>query len=458
MQGTVRTSQTDWTSAEGCNGLCCEGESNRFDEFSLVFNVNAAMMRGQSGHDVLPFQFSADEVFGAVKLNASLRTDLADPGNQALRKRQRHPALAVEIGIESEAGRKMTESRPESVPEDTRKAGFMFGHREAAAGLAEVIIIQESIAGPPQRTKVRAAVPKNPGLPNVIEALHGCVSAGLFRGDEEKMDPEKQMKPDDLGEAVAIPASSRGGHLVVHLGDSGKPHNLPGINQMTAERDRSLITDLAGRSGLSGDVDGVDGVEAGDSRKTAEMTGPDQVGLLKVAHLTGRDVGIGRSAGRSPNLDFFGLAGPSQDLLDGRDGRQPTRPAPMKLEMDRLGANAGESRPPSFVGPQFVAKSQDLADNRLSSPVPEMLGRATPILQPFQTEGFITADPLGQPEAASLDFAQNLFKTNSFVEKTDRLAAPFIFEGALHRPDLLPFGMGKSLGDAKSVCDVLTVF
>jgi hypothetical protein len=458
MQGTVRTSQTDWTSAEGCNGLCGEGERNRFDEFSLVFNENAAMMRGQSGHDVLPFQFSADEVFGAVKLNASLRTDLADPGNQALRKRQRHPALAVEIGIESEAGRKMTEGRPESVPEDTRKAGFMLGHREAAAGLAEVIIIQESIAGPPQHTKVRAAVPKNPGLPNVIEALHGCVSAGLFRGDEEKMDPEKQMEPDDLGEAVAIPASSRGGHLVVHLGELRQAHKTPGINEMDEQGDRALVPELMGRGRLAHGIDGVEGIEAGDPTRASQMTGSNQVGLLQIAHLPGWDIGIERSAGWSPNLDFFGLAGPSQDLLDGRDGRQPTRPAPMKLEMDRLGANAGESRPPSFVGHQFVAKSQDLADNGLWSPVPEMLGRATPILQPFQTEGFITADPLGQPEAASLDFAQNLFKTNSFVEKTDRLAAPFIFEGALHRPDLLPFGMGKSLGDAKSVCDVLTVF
>ena len=33
---------------------------------------------------------------------------------------------------------------------------------------------------------------------------------------------------------------------------------------------------------------------------------------------------------------------------------------------------------------------------------------------------------------------------------------PSIFEVALHRPVLLPFGMGMSLGDAKSVCDVLT--
>jgi hypothetical protein len=321
-----------------------------------------------------------------------------------------------------------------------------------------VIIIEESGAGLPQRSEVWAAVPKNPGLPGVIEALRSCIPAWLFRGDEEKVDPEKQMKPDDLGEAITITSSSRRGHLVVHLGGLRQAHKTPGINEMSEQGDRSFVPELMGRSRLSSDIDGMEGIEPGETTRASQMTGANQVGLLQIAHLPDPEVGIGRAAGRTSNLNSFCLAGRAQDLLDGRDGRQPTRPARVKLKMDRFGADAGESRPSGLVGRQFVAKSENFADNRLSSPVPDMFGGATPIPKPFQTEGFITADPLGRPKAASLDVAEDLFKPNSFVAKTDRLAAPFIFEVALHRPALLPFGMGRSLGDAKSVCDVLTVF
>jgi hypothetical protein len=85
-----------------------------------------------------------------------------------------------------------------------------------------------------------------------------------------------------------------------------------------------------------------------------------------------------------------------------------------------------------------------------------MLRGSTSVPKPVQTEGFITADPLGQPETSSLDFVENLLETDAFTEKPNRPAPPFIFEVDLHRPALLPFGIIKSLGDAKSVCDVLT--
>ena len=74
------------------------------------------MMRGQRGHDVLPFQLSADEVFGAIELDATIGIDLTDPGNQALGNRQRKAALTVEIGIESKTDRQVTESRSRRTP------------------------------------------------------------------------------------------------------------------------------------------------------------------------------------------------------------------------------------------------------------------------------------------------------------------------------------------------------
>jgi len=421
-----------------------------------MFYKDAAMMRGQRGHDILPFQPSADKVLGAVELDAAVGIDLADPGNQAFGDRQRQPAFAVEIGIESKIGWQVTESRLESVSEGAREASSVLVRSEAPAGFTEVIIIQESIAGPPQRPQVWAAMPKNPGLPGVIEALHDGVPTGLFRGDEEKVDPEKQMKPDDLGEAPTIAPSSGGGHLVVHLGDLGQAHKTPRINQMREQGECPFVPKLVDGSRLTGNIDGVEGIESGKTTRASQMTWPDQVGLLEIAHLMSWNIGIGWSVGTTFGLGPFCLAGPGQDLLDGRDGRQPTCPALVELKMNRLGPDAGESRPAALVGHQFVAKSQDLADHRLLSPARDMFGGSTPVPEPFRAEGFIATDPLGQPEAASLDFAEDLFKPNSFVEKPDRPAALFILEVALHRPALLPVGMGRSLGDAKSVCDVLT--
>ena len=185
---------------------------------------------------------------------------------------------------------------------------------------------------------------KNPGLPDRIEAFDSGVAAWFLRRNESKMDAQQEVKTDKLGKTVAIPSSSRRGHLVIHLGDPGKPHNSPGINQMTTKRDRSLVTELTGRCGLAGDIKGVDGVEAGDPFGASKMMGPDQVGLLKVSHLTSRDIGIGRSAGSTPNFDLLCLAGSGQDLLDGRDSGEPTYSSSMNLEMDRFGAGCQAAR------------------------------------------------------------------------------------------------------------------
>jgi hypothetical protein len=225
---------------------------------------------------------------------------------------------------------------------------------------------------------------------------------------------------------------------------------------MSEQRERSLVPELMSRNGLAGDIDGVEGIEPGDTAGASQMAGADQVGLLEVSHFPGSDVGIWRSARRLSGLDLFGSPGPGQDLLDRRDGGEATNALLIELMMDGLDADAGESRPAGLVGRPFVSKIQDFLDDRHSRPVPDMLRGPTSVPKPVQTEGFITADPLGQPETSSLDFVENLLETDAFTEKPNRPAPPFIFEVDLHRPALLPFGIIKSLGDAKSVCDVLT--
>jgi len=88
----------------------------------------------------------------------------------------------------------------------------MGGHGETPAGLPDMIILEESIAATPNGPKSGAAVPQDPYLPSVVEALHGRVTAWLPLRNEDKMDAQEKMQPDDLGEAVAIAAASRSCH------------------------------------------------------------------------------------------------------------------------------------------------------------------------------------------------------------------------------------------------------
>jgi hypothetical protein len=101
------------------------------------------------------------------------------------------------------------------------------------------------------------------------------------------MNAQEEIKVDDLGEAVAIPPSSRRGHLVVHLGGPGQPHNTPGIKEMSEQREHSLVPELMGRNCLAGNIDGVERIEQGDTARASQMAGADQVNLLEVPPFSG---------------------------------------------------------------------------------------------------------------------------------------------------------------------------
>jgi hypothetical protein len=350
----------------------------------------------------------------------------------------------------------MAEGRPETITKNSGEAGAVFGDGEASTGLLGVVVAKEAVTGPPHGPQVRAAVEEDTLLPKTVEALHGGIAAGLPRRDEDQVDAQQEMKPDGLREAVAIPPSSGGGHLVVHLGDPGQSHNTPGINEMAAERDGLLIGQLAGRGCLADDIDAVEGIEASDASRSPQVSGPDQVGLLEIAQAASSDAGIGGSSGQTMPFDLFRSSGPGQDLFDGRDGGNVPITPSLELEVDGLGADAGERGPAALVGRQLVAQSQDRADKPLSRFVPDMFGGPASVLKPGHAESFIAASPLGEPEAPPLDLAKHLSKTNSVFKKLNCPGSPFIFAFVLHRPILLPFEMGKSLGDVKSVCDVLT--
>ena len=333
----VRTSQTVWRSAEGFGDLSRKGERKCLDDPPLILDENSTVVRRERRHDVLSFQFPADELFGAVELDTTVGIDLANPRDQAFCNRKGRMTPGVKVRIDSKADGQMTESRPKLISKDPGKSRSMVGHGETPAGLPDVIILEESIAATPDGPKIGAAVPQDPYLPSVVEALHGRVAAWLPLRNEDKMDAEEKMQPDDPGEAVAIAAASRRRHLVVHLSDSGKSHRSPRINEMAAERDRLLIEELMSRDRLADDIDGVEGIEPSDSPGSSQIAGTDQVGLLEITHLSGSNVWIGRPTGSTLDLDLFRLAGPGQDLFNGRDDREMTNTPVMELMMNRLG-------------------------------------------------------------------------------------------------------------------------
>ncbi len=446
MLATVRTSICK-CSDKRVDNFSFEGERDRFDESGLILDEDSPVMRGDCGHDVLSFQFAADEVFGAVELDAAVGIDLTDKRDTAFSDRESQVTVGVDVLIKSEAVREMAEGRPEPLAEHPGEPGPMLRQGETSTGLPDVVVTKEVPACSAQGAQIGAGMNKDAFLPEAVKAFHGSVATGLSRGDEEKVDAQEEVEPDDLGEAVGIAASSRGGHLIVHLGDSGQSHKVPGINKMATEGDGLFIRELVGRSCLSDDIDRLEGVEAGDSPGAPQEAGADHVGLLEVAHFTSWDIGIGRPAGRTSRLNFFGLAGPGQDLLDGRDGGKLADTPSLELEMDRLGADAGKSRPPGLMGHEFVAESQDLTNERPTSSIPDMFRGTALITKARRPMLSISSQPLGKPEATPLDPPKNVIEANSGFVKLNGLGSGLILVPVVHRFCLLSSGLGRSLSD-----------
>jgi len=446
MLGTVRTSICKY-SDEGIDNRSCEWEGDRLDELPLALDEDPPVMRGERGRDVLPFQFSADEIFGAVELDAAVTVDLAGERHTALSDGKNQVTAGIDVGIERESVRERAEGRPDPIAKDSREPGPVVGEGEASAGLLDVVVAKEAVTRPAQHPQIGTAVKKDAFLLEAVKAFHRGVASRLSRRDEEKVDAQQKMEPDDLGEAVTIPPSSRRGHLVVHLRDPGQPHKAAGINEMATERDRLLIGELAGRGCLPDDIDGVERIEAGDAPRPPQVSGSDQVGLLEVAHPASSDVEIWGAAGKALALDIFRFAGPGQNLFDGRDGGKPTDAPSLELEMDRLGADAGESRPSALMDRQLVAKRQDLTDERLSSPIADMLRGTTLITKSGKPMFSISSEPFGKPEATPTYRPKNIIEADSSFVKLNGLVSDLIIVPAAHRLRLLPNGLGRSLSD-----------
>jgi hypothetical protein len=118
--------------------------------------------------------------------------------------------------------------------------------------------------------------------------------------------------------------------------------------------------------------------------------------------------------------------------------------------MDRLGADAGESRSAGLMGRQFVAESQDLADERLSSSIPDMSRSSALVPKTVEAKGLISANPLRQPPSASTDCLQRPAESTCLLIDSNRFETDLIFPAFFHRHRLLPNDLGRSLGDIQN--------
>jgi hypothetical protein len=161
MLETVRTSYTILRLAEGINNSSCERERERLDEVPLMLDEDPPVMGRERGHNVLPFQLSADEIGSAVELDRAVNIDLADERHSALGDGKSQATVGIRVGFEREAVREMAENRPSLIAEDSGEPGSMIGEVEASAGLLEVVVAKKEGTCPPQRPKIGTEVEKD---------------------------------------------------------------------------------------------------------------------------------------------------------------------------------------------------------------------------------------------------------------------------------------------------------
>ena len=119
----------------------------------------------------------------------------------------------------------------------------------------------------------------------------------------------------------------------------------------------------------------------------------------------------------------------------------------LELEMDRLGADAGESRPAALMGHQLVAESQDFTDERLSGPIADMLRGTALITKSCKPMFSISSEPFCKPEATPVYRPENIIEADSGFVKLNGLVSDLIFVPVAHRLSLLPIRLGRSLSD-----------
>lgn len=402
------------------------------------------------GDNILPFELSSNEIGRAVELDPAVRVDFSDKRDLSPCNGEGKVALGILEGVECKPSRQVPEGVPATISEYSREASAVLLLRKASVGLLIVIVSQKALARSLKGRKGRAFMPSEyPLLPESIKTLDGSVSSWLSLWDEHHMDAQKQVESDNLGDAVRVTPASCGSHFIVQLGGCRNSQRFPGVDQVSAQRDRLFIRILARRGCVASHINGVEGIESGNAVRASEVSGTHEVCLMEVSHILCFAIRVWLGVVLSFRLISFRLSMTGETSLNGRDGRNPTNSSLLKLPMDNFCTNAGEGRTIGLVRLQLVADGEEFLDHMRWSLSPEPFWNTGAVFKPFKAVFVIPPEPLEEPAFAPLHQLKNLIKANMFMIKLYRLTAFLIFILILHRLLLLPNIFGRSLGDLK---------
>lgn len=185
----------------------------------ILFNDEFLSMSENSSNNILAFKFFSDKVGEPIDFDSTFGADFSNKRYFAFCYRKADMASGISVFLKTEAVRYMSERFPESVSESSRQSCAIVFCLKPSVGLAIVTIFKKPMTGSPERLHVRTVMPlKYPCLPQSIETLNCCVSAGFCRRNKNHMNAEEQMQSENLGDTV--PAAN-------HLWRGIKPKELP---------------------------------------------------------------------------------------------------------------------------------------------------------------------------------------------------------------------------------------
>jgi hypothetical protein len=437
----------------------------RFNNLLVLFDDEFSSMGINRSNKILAFKASSNEIGEAVDFDSSMRVNFPDKGDFPSRNREIEGAFGVDIALDIEFSGQVRNGLPEAISEFPRESCLMFCLGKPSVGFSVMVIAQEPLVCSFKSLQGWAAMSlKHSFLPEGIEALNGGVSAGFSLGDEYQMDSEKQMEPDDLGDAALIPSSTGSGHLIVQLGNLWNSQVFPCLDQMPAQRYALFVDELACKDGMSRNIHGMEGVEADGPVGCSEMSRTHEIGLVEISQFLGSGIGIWLMGILVFWLRLVGLAVSGNNSRYRRDGRNVLNPSLPELPLDNLRSDSSKGRTATPVSFQLSPDCKDLADHRLRSLSPHLLRCTALISETAHSIFFIASEPLGEPKTASLDNPEYIIKLHSFMVELYCFAAFLVFMFALHRPWPLPNVFGSSLGDLaislrsydiSLVCDVM---
>jgi len=344
----------------------------------------------------------------------------------------------------------MSEGFPEAVFEYTGESCAVFFLGKTPMWFLIMVIPQKPFTGSSKSSKCRTIMSSNyPLLPEHIKTLHSGISARFSLRDKYQMYSQKQMKANNLRNAIRITTSTCSRHLVIHLGYLWDPHKSPCFNEMPTKGDSLLISKLTGECCVSCHIHSVKGIESGNPFRTSEMSGSHKVCLMKVSNLLCLEIRIRLLIAISFGLSSFCLSITRENFSNGRDGGDVSNLPLLELPVDDLGSNAREGRTSGLVNFQLRSNGKNLFNHTVGSFSPDSFWRAALIFETFKSLLSKSFEPFGEPESTSLNQLKYFIKTMSFFIQLYCFTAFFIFVLILHRLSLLLRITRRSLGDIK---------